>query len=166
MPIYEFYCKKCNTMYQFFSRTINTETIPKCPSCKKPKLERMMSGFATISESSDESESSNDIPDIDDATVQKAMSLIEKNLLNVDVDNPDPRQTTQLMKDLSSMSGLEMGEGMQEALSRLEKGEDPEKIEQEMGNILKDEDQFFKKTSRAKKRSSRPRKDETLYDLE
>ncbi len=166
MPIYEFYCKKCNTVYQFFSRTINTETIPKCPKCKRPKLERMMSGFATISESGDEDESSNDMPDIDDATVQKAMSLIEKNLLSVDVDNPDPRQTTQLMKDLSSMSGLEMGEGMQEALSRLEKGEDPDKIEQEMGDILKSEEQFFKKATRAKKRSSKPRKDETLYDLE
>jgi len=25
MPIYEFYCRKCNTLYNFFSRSVNTE---------------------------------------------------------------------------------------------------------------------------------------------
>ena len=31
MPIYEFYCAKCNTIYNFFSRTANTDKIPTCP---------------------------------------------------------------------------------------------------------------------------------------
>ena len=34
MPIYEFYCRKCNTIYNFFSRSVNTEKIPFCPKCK------------------------------------------------------------------------------------------------------------------------------------
>ena len=167
MPIYEFYCKKCNTVYQFFSRTINTDTIPKCPSCKRPKLERIMSGFATISESGDEAESSTDMPDIDESKVNEAMSLIEKNLAKVDVNDHDPRQTTQLMRDLTNITGLEMGDTMQEALSRLEKGEDPEKIEQDMGDLLEGDDQLFKKATKGRaKRSAKPRKDETLYDRE
>lgn len=169
MPIYEFFCKKCNTVYQFFSRTINTDTIPKCPSCKRPKLERLMSGFATISNSNHEAESDMGMPNMDEDKIQKAMSLIEKNLAKVDVNEDNPKQTAQLMKDLSSITGLEMGDGLQEALSRLESGESPEKIEQDMGDLLKEEDQLYKKLNKGKKRkltASKPRKDETLYELE
>ncbi|NIP37669.1 MAG: zinc ribbon domain-containing protein [Candidatus Dadabacteria bacterium] len=169
MPIYEYYCKKCNTIYQFFSRTINTDTFPKCPSCKRPKLERIMSGFATISDSGDEADTGMDMPDIDEAKIQKAMALIEKNMAKVDVNEEDPRQAAQLMRDLTSITGLEMGDGMEEALSRLESGEDPDKIEQEMGDLLKEDDQLYKKSNKGKKRKAsrpKPKKDDTLYELE
>lgn len=46
MPIYEFYCRRCNTIYSFFSRTINTDKVPNCPKCKRVKLKRQMSIFA------------------------------------------------------------------------------------------------------------------------
>ena len=46
MPIYEFYCPDCNTLFNFFSRTINTTKKPKCPRCKTRTLERQMSAFA------------------------------------------------------------------------------------------------------------------------
>ena len=167
MPIYEYYCKKCNTIYEFFSRTINTDTIPKCPTCKRPKLQRIMSGFATISDSSDEAESAMDMPDIDESKMQKAMSMLEKNMDKIDED--DPRQAARLMRDLTSATGLEMGDSMEEALSRLEKGEDPEKIEQEMGDLLEGDDQLFKKSNKTRKKKAsrpKPKKDETLYELE
>ncbi|MCP4369614.1 MAG: hypothetical protein GY797_16110 [Deltaproteobacteria bacterium] len=38
MPIYEFYCADCHTIYNFFSLKINTETVPKCPRCENPDL--------------------------------------------------------------------------------------------------------------------------------
>ena len=53
---------------------------------------------------------------------------------------------------------------MEEALARMEAGEDPDKIEQEMGDILENEDPFGKKTKKSTKRS-RPLIDETLYEL-
>lgn len=167
MPIYEYYCIKCNTIFQFFSRTINTDTIPKCPACKRPKLERIMSGFATISESSDEAETGTDLPDIDESKMHKAMSMLEKHMDKIDED--DPRQAARLMRDLTSSTGLQMGDSMEEALSRLEKGEDPEKIEQEMGDLLEGDDQLFKKSNKAKTKKAstpKPKKDDTLYDLE
>ena len=167
MPIYEYYCKKCNTIYEFFSRTINTDTIPKCPTCQRPELERIMSGFATISDSSDGAESAMDMPDIDESKMQKAMSMLEKNMDKIDED--DPRQAARLMRDLTSATGLEMGDSMEEALSRLEKGEDPEKIEQEMGDLLEGDDQLFKKSNKTRKKKAsrpKPKKDETLYELE
>ena len=66
------------------------------------------------------------------------------------------------------MTGLELGEGMDEAIRRMEKGEDPEKIEAEMGDILEEEDPFSlpgKKGKAIKAKPKTPFKDETLYDL-
>ncbi|MGD2029649.1 MAG: zinc ribbon domain-containing protein, partial [Desulfobacterales bacterium] len=40
MPIYEFYCRDCNTIFNFFSKTINTTKKPKCPKCKTKTLTR------------------------------------------------------------------------------------------------------------------------------
>ena len=55
----------------------------------------------------------------------------EKNL-----NEEDPRQAARLMRKSSSMTGMELGEGMQEAMKRMEAGEDPEKIEEEMGDVF------------------------------
>ncbi|MBW2564753.1 MAG: zinc ribbon domain-containing protein, partial [Deltaproteobacteria bacterium] len=55
-----------------------------------------------------------------------------------------------------------------EALSRMEKGEDPEKIEAEMGDIMEGEEPFLfpgKTGSGVKKKRPKPLVDETLYDL-
>lgn len=167
MPIYEYYCKRCNTVYQFFARTVNVEKIPKCPRCKRPKLERIMSGFATISGAKDQGDLEMNMPDIDESKMEKAMSMLERKMDKLDED--DPRQAASLMRELTNATGLEMGDNMEEALSRLEKGEDPEKIEREMGDLLEGEGQLFKKTRKGKKQStrkSRPNYDDTLYELE
>ncbi|MDX2440275.1 MAG: zinc ribbon domain-containing protein, partial [Desulfobacterales bacterium] len=46
MPIYEFYCRDCNTLFNFFSKTINTIKMPKCPKCKTKTLARQISVVA------------------------------------------------------------------------------------------------------------------------
>ncbi len=46
MPIYEFYCANCHTVYSFLSKTIDTAKRPDCPRCGRPKLDRRMSRFA------------------------------------------------------------------------------------------------------------------------
>ena len=46
MPIYEFYCDPCHTIFNFFSKTVNTTKRPKCPKCKTQALSRQMSPFA------------------------------------------------------------------------------------------------------------------------
>lgn len=166
MPIYEFFCKKCSTVYQFYSRTVNTEKVPRCPKCRRPKLNRILSGFATLSSGQD-SDRSQDFPDIDESKLEKAMSMLEKNMDKIDED--DPRQAAKLMRDLTSATGLEMGDGMEEALGRIEKGEDPEKIEREMGDLLEGDDQLFKKPKKGSLRSGskkRITRDDTLYELD
>jgi hypothetical protein len=57
---------------------------------------------------------------------------------------------------------------MDEALRRMEKGEDPEQIEAELGDILEEEDPFSllaKKAKSIKTKHKEPLRDETLYDL-
>jgi len=164
MPIYEFYCRKCNTLYSFFSRSVNTEKVPLCPRCGKVRLERRMSLFAKVSKGKDE-ETAGDMPPMDEAKMEKAMAMLanEADQLNED----DPRQAAQLMRKLSDATGLNLGPGMEEALSRMERGEDPERIEEEMGDLLEGEDPFAFTGAKGKKggRKRKPAVDETLYDL-
>jgi len=57
---------------------------------------------------------------------------------------------------------------MDEALQRMEKGEDPEQLEAEMGDLLENEEPFVlpgKKGGQTRVNQQKPIKDETLYDL-
>ena len=47
MPIYEFYCDDCHTIYSFFSRRVNTEKRPGCPDCSRSALTRQVSMFSS-----------------------------------------------------------------------------------------------------------------------
>ncbi len=70
------------------------------------------------------------------------------------------------MRKFSDATGLKMGSGMEEALSRLEQGEDPDKIEKEMGNILQEEEPFhFGTQVKRGRQKPKPKVDETLYEL-
>ena len=163
MPIYEFYCRKCNTIYNFFSRTIDTEKIPNCPTCKSVKLKRQMSIFSRVSGRKDEA-ADDGMPPIDEAKMEKAMAMLASEADKINED--DPRQAAKLMRKLSDAAGMNLGPGMEEALSRMERGEDPEKIEAEMGNILEGEEPFIFGEKRKKGAGKpRPKVDETLYDM-
>jgi putative FmdB family regulatory protein len=164
MPIYEFYCKQCHTIYNFLSRTVNTEKIPDCPTCKNVKLERKVSVFATISGRKDDSEADADMPPIDEAQMEKAMGMLAREAERIDEE--DPRQAALLMRKLSDATGLKMGPAMEEALSRMERGEDPDKIEEEMGDLLEGEEPFLLEAKGTKgRRKSQPKVDDTLYEL-
>ncbi len=161
MPIYEFYCRKCHMIFNFFSKSVNTDKRPLCPKCRKIELDRRMSVFAT---SRNREEEDMPLPDMDEAKVEKAMDLLAREAGHVDED--DPRQAADLMRKLTDMTGLNLGAGMEEALARMEAGEDPEKIEAEMGDILEGEDPFeFRKKSAAPSRRPPPGVDDKLYDL-
>ncbi len=162
MPIYEFYCEQCHTIFSFFSKTINTQKRPRCPHCKTVSLSRQMSAFA-ITGRAKEDGALDDLP-VDEGKMEQAMHMLAGEAENISED--DPKQAAHLMRKLTRMTGLELGAGMHEALARMEKGEDPEKIEDEMGDILENENPF---TPAAKKgcklRRVAPRRDEKLYDL-
>jgi putative FmdB family regulatory protein len=161
MPIYEFYCPDCNTIFNFFSRTVNTRKAPGCPRCGRPRLDRQVSLFAVTGKAREEGDAG-ELP-FDESRMEQAMQMLAGEAEKIGED--DPKQAARLMRKLTDMTGLPLGDGMAEALSRMERGEDPDRIEAEMGDLLEGDDPFqMKKRGRSGARRA-PLRDETLYDL-
>ena len=77
------------------------------------------------------------MPDIDESKMERVMSELERDMDHLDENNP--RHVAHMMKKMKEM----MPEGavpkeLDVAIKRLEKGEDPEKVEEEMGDVLGD----------------------------
>jgi putative FmdB family regulatory protein len=162
MPIYEFYCSKCNMIFNFFSKSVNTKKKPTCPRCQKMRLERRMSVFATPQNRSGEDDMP--LPDLDESKMEKAMNVLAKEADHIDEN--DPRQAANLMRKLTDMTGMSLGPGMEEALTRMEAGEDPETIEAEMGDILEEEEPFgIKEKLLRSPKFLAPKVDDKLYEL-
>ena len=167
MPVYEFYCSDCHTIFNFFSRRINTEKRPDCPRCDRRALERQVSRFAISKGRQDDAPG--DMPDIDESRMEQAMMQLasEADGLNED----DPRQAARMMRKLFETTGMAPGSGMQEAMRRMEAGEDPDQIEAEMGDLLETEDPFIgpagikKGLKNLREQSLRPQVDRTLYEF-
>ena len=161
MPVYEFYCERCNTIFNFYSKSINTSKQPVCPKCGKIKLKRFLSSFSVLREGP-EGNTEESLP-FDEQRMEKAIGMLAKEAENINED--DPKQAAHLMRRLSEMAGLDMGGGIKEAIERLEAGEDPEKIEEEMGDILEDDPFALPEKKVAREKPETPFKDETLYEL-
>lgn len=169
MPIYEFYCRRCNTLYSFLSRKIQPDRRPPCPRCKTVKLDKQVSLFAATGRAKEDTAGDASAPDlpIDEAKMERAMDSLAREADGLSEE--DPRQAAALMRKFSKMTGMELGTGMQEALNRLEAGEDPDQIEAELGDRLEHEDPFVmpekeQKGPRPKSRPA-PRRDTTLYEM-
>ena len=167
MPIYEFYCRDCHTIYSFLSRKVDTTTIPKCPKVRRHKLSRQMSRFA-ISKGRGESEPA-DSPevDFDDERMEQAMMQMASELEGADEE--DPRAMAQMMRRLMQTTGMNMGDGMEEAIRRMEAGEDPDRIEEELGDVLESEDPFSTGESKlqgiVRRMREAPNEDPEIYDM-
>ncbi len=166
MPVYEFYCPDCHTVYNFWSQRVNTEKIPRCPNCATENMQRLASRSAhlTGSSSPDEDDPLGGLP-IDESSLENAMADLESEAAGLD--DEDPRAMARFMRRFSDKIGLKYNDQMEEALSRLEAGEDPEAIEEEMGDMFDDEEMPFEFAGKQLNiRKSRPlKRDETLYDL-
>jgi putative FmdB family regulatory protein len=164
MPIYEFYCQDCNTIFNFFSSRINTEKQPDCPKCGKKELDRQVSRFAVIGKAKEE-DAADPLAGLDESKMEQAFEGMMRDAEGMNED--DPRQMAQLMRKFTDKTGMSMGEQMEEALSRMESGEDPDHIEQEMGGLLDSDDAFSLDGLKKKIRSGTrpPVHDETLHEL-
>lgn len=163
MPIYEFFCEPCNRIFNFYSKRIDTDTRPVCPSCKKKKLSREVSMFASVGRNKDDSGGAMDDLPMDEPRVEKAMESLAQEAAGLD--ESDPRQAAILMRKFSAQTGLKMGEGMEEAIRRLESGEDPEAVEAELGDRLETEDPLSGGGKKRGRKKSAPTRDKTLYEM-
>jgi putative FmdB family regulatory protein len=162
MPVYEFYCADCHTVFNFLSRRVNTEKRPTCPRCGRLELDRRVSLFA-LSHGRKE-EAVEGMPGLDEGKLEKALMGLAGEMEGLDEN--DPRQMAKFMKRLKEATGMNLGQGMEEAIHRMESGEDPEKIESEMGDIFDQETPFsFAGIRGIRRRIVPPARDDTLYPL-
>lgn len=125
------------------------------------RLRRLLSSFSILRQNA-EGDSAEPLP-FDEERMEKAASMLAQEAENINED--DPRQAAHVMRRLSEISGLNLGRGMEEAVERMEAGEDPEKIEEEMGDILGEESFTFPEKRLPREKLKTPLRDETLYEL-
>ncbi len=104
------------------------------------------------------------MPDLDESQMEKAMQALSGEMEGIDEN--DPRQMARFMRKLTEATGMNLGSGMEEAIRRLEAGEDPDKIEEEMGGLFDEDNPFSREAVKGLKRKyTPPAHDDTLYTL-
>ncbi len=140
MPIYEFACPKCRRIFSFLSKRMNPDRMPVCPKCGNKKLDKQMSRFAMsrgLSEPAAKGGDEGPMPEMDDPRIARAMAEMERDMEHLDENNPKHMaHMMRKMKDI--MPAGTVPKELETAIKRLEAGEDPEKIEQDMGDVLGD----------------------------
>ena len=172
MPIYEFLCTSNRRIYSFFARSMRfAEMLPRCPDNPKWTMEKMISGFAITGRAK---EKTAEAPggDFDDAKMEAAMGEMEREFGHVaESDNPDPRALAKMMRRMGELSGAKMPAQMDEVIARLEKGEDPEKLEADYGDVFDAMDNADdaaggdERTKVKARRARRVTRDPKLYDM-
>lgn len=175
MPIYEFYCATCHTIFNFLSKRVNTTSTPPCPRCAQA-LSRQVSAFAHLrgGPGADAGEGAADdgSPPLDESRMEQAMAGMGDEIERLG-DESDPRQAADLMRRFAQASGMKFNATVEEALSRMAAGADPEAVEAEFGDALEAANPFAPDAEAGSKadqlkrllRAAGPRRDPTLYDL-
>ena len=166
MPIYEFYCGSCHVVFSFFSQRVDTTKRPDCPRCGRPKLERQVSRFSTLGRSGAELAGEAPPGDLDEAKIEGLMESMSREAEGLDENNP--RQIARMMRKLHDVAGMPLDDKADEAIRRMEAGESPEKIEEELGDVFGDAGPDIDAVPDGPRRKTRrrpPAVDDTLYDL-
>lgn len=143
MPIYEYACPKCRVVFNFLSKRVNPDHLPTCPKCGNKKMVKQMSRFAMSRKvkepvaKGDDDDGGEPMPDMDDPRVMRAMSELERDMEHLDENNP--KHMAHMMKKMKDiMPPGTVPKELDVAIKRLEAGEDPEKIEADLGDIFGD----------------------------
>lgn len=184
MPIYEFYCPDNNKIYTFFARTLGQAgKIPRCPDHPDFRMQKEISPFAFVGRAKDPSTEPKAEKDemLDDPRMQQVMAQMEREMAGLDEDNPDPRQLARMLRSMTGIMGDKLPAEMNEMIARMEKGEDPEKLEEEYGDLLdqamgddegalmgasdKTDEETESKARRFLRQFRMPQRDPVLYEM-
>ncbi len=169
MPIFEYACPQCRRIYSFLSKRLKPERLPICPRCGHKKLTKALSRFSAPKGSAAPGESSgadgesegDGMPPMEAPRMERFMREMERDMSRMDENNP--RHMAQLMRKWKDAMPGGVPREMDEAIRRLEKGEDPDQIEADLGEALEPlKEPGEGKTARLPQEYSR---DAGLYDL-
>ena len=137
MPVYEFLCLKCNRIYSFHSFSVSIAKVPACPKCGDRDLRRVPSRFGVAASAKAAVTGDDPGTEADDPRLEREMMRFASELENMDEN--DPRAMAAAVRRMTEIAGEPVTPAMEEMIRRLEAGEDPEKVEEEMGDALEEE---------------------------
>ena len=138
MPVYEFLCASCNKIFSFHSFKVATEKVPECPKCSNPDLQRVPSSFGVATAPKTGAGQGEDAgAGLDDPRMEQEMMRFASELEGMDEN--DPRAMAAAVRKMTEIAGEPVTPAMEEMIRRLEAGEDPEKVEEELGDALEEE---------------------------
>lgn len=111
MPVYEYRCRHCGRRFSLFLRSLDAQATPVCPRCGSSEASRLVSRVAVMK--SEES---------------RLEELADPSSLMSDLDENDPKSVARWMRRMSKEIGEDMGPEFEEAVDRIEAGEDPDKV--------------------------------------
>lgn len=173
MPIYEFACERCETLFSFFSRRVNTSAVPACPKCAGP-LSKRVSLFKAMSSKErpagewcapeDDGEYCG-VPDFDTGDERVAGAISE---LGDRIDRLDPNDSAaaaRTMKEFSQRSGMEFSQSVKRALERIASGDESASAKEQLEEALSRGNPFD--TAKGGDGGARApfKVDPTLYDM-
>lgn len=125
-------------------------------------MTKRVSTFATIGKAKEEGD--DQFAGMDESKMERAFESLMREAEHINEN--DPKQMASLMRKFTSQTGINFGDSMEEALSRMEAGDDPEQVEKEMGDLFNEENMSFEMLKKKTLRDSRrPAHDEKLYEL-
>ncbi|MBN1874157.1 MAG: zinc ribbon domain-containing protein [Anaerolineae bacterium] len=122
MPIYEYRCRQCHRRFSIFWRTFAAvdETHINCKHCGSQNVRRLVSKVRVL------------------RSEDSVMEDMADPSTWGDIDENDPKSMGRFMRRMANELGEEAGElgpEFDEVIDRLEAGQDPEQIEQDMPDL-------------------------------
>lgn len=139
MPIYEFYSPDTNRIYSFYARRLMPQAVPRCPDDPGHRMEKMISRFSFTGRAKEPQAGGEGEPDMDPRQ-EAAMMELAREMEGMGDGEPDPRALGKMMRRMMEITGQKAPGEMEDMLRRLESGEDPEKLEEEYGDLMEDFD--------------------------
>jgi len=123
MPVYEFFCEPCNTVFNFYSRTVrSSEDRPACPRCGGT-LRKRVTAFSVV-ERSRGKKSLEDLP-VNQQRLADGMKKFRAEHARLRDENP--ARADAMMKKFSRwLGGVHLEEDRKRALQRVLESDEPD----------------------------------------
>lgn len=171
MPIYEFYCPEHHRIHSFYARSLALSgRIPRCPDGGGGALVKQLSRFAVTGRHKETADGeaaagggTDPFAGIDDAAMERLVGEFERELSGGGEE--DPRAMGRMMRRLAELTGKQLAGPLAEMAERLEKGEDPDALEERFGAVLDDESCDWFEGVRRFRRHGEPARDKRIHEM-